>query len=233
MAISSAAEKASTAAAARRDDVPLAAAATLPVTRALFDDVMVPCYAPAPFVPVRGGRGEVVAIRWMLRDVTDQRRAEREVIEAKHTLERRVAQRTAELENANQTKDRFLAALSHEMRTPLTPALATVAQLAARADLPADVRDELEVVRRNIELETRLIDDLLDLTRVAHEKLALAMAPVNVRDVVRAAADVCFRGQPPGLGTMLTVVSSALSSSSPTKAAAPRNGGALERVSCE
>ena len=153
-----------------------------------------PIDASVTFVPVRSGRGELCAIRWMLRDVTDQRRAERQVAEANQTLERRVAERTAELANANRTKDRFLAALSHELRTPLTPALATVAALQARADLPAEVRDELEVARRNIELETRLIDDLLDLTRVAHEKLALDLSHVNVHDVVRAAADICYRG---------------------------------------
>ena len=131
----------------------------------------------------------------MLRDVTRQKRAEQQVHQLNESLERRVAERTAELENANQTKDRFLAALSHEMRTPLTPALATVAQLTERRDLPPDLRDELAVVRRNIELETRLIDDLLDLTRVAHEKLSLDMDVVNVHDVVRAAADICYRGQ--------------------------------------
>ncbi len=142
------------------------------------------------YEPVRDRRG-VVGIRWMLRDVTRQRRAERQVQELNEGLEQRVAERTAELESANRTKDRFLAALSHELRTPLTPALAAVGELAARSELPAEVRDELAMVRRNIELETRLIDDLLDLTRVAHEKLALDLGLVDLHDVLRAAADIC------------------------------------------
>src|SRR5688572_27728527 len=148
------------------------------------------------YVPVRDAAG-VVGVRWMLRDVSRQKRSERQIVELNEGLEKRVAERTAELEQANRTKDRFLAALSHELRTPLTPALATVGELASRADLSPDVREELAMVRRNIELETRLIDDLLDLTRVAHEKLALDLSVVDLHDVLRAAAEICCNNAGP------------------------------------
>ncbi len=89
------------------------------------------------------------------------------------------------LRAANEAKDHFLAALSHELRTPLTPVLAVVSGLEADARLDAEVRAELAMVRRNIELEARLIDDLLDLTRVTHGKLLLHLAPVEVRELVQ------------------------------------------------
>ena len=72
-----------------------------------------------------------------------------------------------EAERASAAKDHFLAVLSHELRTPLTPVLAAAGELARREDLPADVREDLAMIRRNVELEARLMDDLLDLTRVA------------------------------------------------------------------
>jgi len=75
-------------------------------------------------------------------------------------------------EAANKSKDRFLAALSHELRTPLTPAYMAVSALEADPSLPQDVRAELATIRGNLELETRLIDDLLDLSRVMNASSA-------------------------------------------------------------
>ncbi|HET9228257.1 MAG TPA: CHASE domain-containing protein, partial [Thermoanaerobaculia bacterium] len=80
----------------------------------------------------------------------------------------------AQAEAASQTKDRFMATLSHELRTPLTPVLAVLSRLETRPEtLPADVRQGLATIRRNAELEARLIDDLLDLTRISQGKLEL------------------------------------------------------------
>ena len=78
-----------------------------------------------------------------------------------------------EAEDANQAKDRFLAMLSHELRTPLTPVLMTIANLRRDPTLNDEWRRDLEMLQRNIELEALLIDDLLDLTRIAHGKLEL------------------------------------------------------------
>ena len=74
---------------------------------------------------------------------------------------------------ANRAKDEFLAALSHELRTPLTPVLMSAAALQEDMRLPADVREQLAMMERNIALEARLIDDLLDLTRIANGKLRI------------------------------------------------------------
>ena len=92
--------------------------------------------------------------------------------------ERRMAEmlnlaQLAEISAANSAKDRFLAALSHELRTPLTPVLLASSALESRADLPEEIRQEVSMIRRNVSLEAQLIDDLLDLTRVAQGKLAV------------------------------------------------------------
>jgi signal transduction histidine kinase/ActR/RegA family two-component response regulator len=96
-----------------------------------------------------------------------------------------------EARSASQAKDHFLAALSHELRTPLAPVLATVSALADDASLPAAVHDRLAMVRRNVELEARLIDDLLDLTRITHGKLELRPEVTDVGEMVRQALRNC------------------------------------------
>jgi two-component system CheB/CheR fusion protein len=94
-------------------------------------------------------------------------------------------------ESANRAKDQFLAVLSHELRTPLTPALAAASAMEADGSLPSRVRGELGMVRRNIELEARLIDDLLDLTRVTRGKLQLSLQAVNLNALIGHVADIC------------------------------------------
>jgi PAS domain S-box-containing protein len=87
-------------------------------------------------------------------------------------------------EAANSAKDRFLAAVSHELRTPLSPVVMAVAALTMDTRLPADVHEDLAMIRRNVELETRLIDDLLDLSRAVTGKLRLQLEPVGVRALI-------------------------------------------------
>ncbi|MDB6170640.1 MAG: hypothetical protein JWM88_3504 [Verrucomicrobia bacterium] len=95
-------------------------------------------------------------------------------------------------EEASRTKDDFLAALSHELRTPLTPVLAILSNLAEDPSVPPALGSELETVRRNVELETRLIDDLLDMTRVTRGKLELHRERVAVADLIEDAVNTCF-----------------------------------------
>jgi signal transduction histidine kinase len=92
---------------------------------------------------------------------------------------------------ANEAKDQFLAVLSHELRTPLTPALAIAAALERDPDLPGDLRGDVNVLRRNIELEARLIDDLLDITRIVRGKLSLFLQTIDLVDVVAHAVEIC------------------------------------------
>ncbi|HEX7184515.1 MAG TPA: CHASE domain-containing protein [Thermoanaerobaculia bacterium] len=102
------------------------------------------------------------------------------------------ARARAEAETANRAKDQFMAALSHELRTPLSPVLAVIAGLEAEGSrIPADIRDRLAVIRRNVELEARLIDDLLDLTRITRGKLELKPEVTDLRQVLDQALEAC------------------------------------------
>lgn len=101
----------------------------------------------------------------------------------------RLAKEVAERSSA--AKDSFLAALSHELRTPLTPALMGIATLQQERGLPDGVLTHLSMIRRNIELEIRLIDDLLDLTRIAHGKFELQDAELDIDSVLDRVLEIC------------------------------------------
>lgn len=96
-----------------------------------------------------------------------------------------------EAEAANIAKDRFLAMLSHELRTPLTPVITHLVKLAADRTVPPALRYPLEVIRRNVELEARLIDDLLDLTRVGTGKIHLETKVVDIHSLLLGALEIC------------------------------------------
>ena len=101
-----------------------------------------------------------------MNNITDRKRAEEELKAAKDSAEK--AKVVAE--QASRVKDHFLAVLSHELRTPLTPVVMGVSMLQERSDLEPEMRETLEMVRRNIEMEARLIDDLLDLRGLRAER---------------------------------------------------------------
>ncbi|HUA64442.1 MAG TPA: HAMP domain-containing sensor histidine kinase [Alphaproteobacteria bacterium] len=86
---------------------------------------------------------------------------------------------------ANRAKDQFLAILSHELRTPLNPALLLASDGAHNNELPSQVRKDFDAICKNIETEARLIDDLLDLTRIASGKLTLNRNPVDVHNILQ------------------------------------------------
>src|ERR1700730_17488056 len=90
-------------------------------------------------------------------------------------------------EAANREKDQFLAIVSHELRTPLTPALAAAAMLEGDKTISPQMRKDLSVIRRNIEVEARLIDDLLDVTRIVRGKLELRLQVVDVPSLLEHA----------------------------------------------
>jgi CheY-like chemotaxis protein/nitrogen-specific signal transduction histidine kinase len=96
----------------------------------------------------------------VFRDFSEHKQAEKELRAAKDAAE-----------TANKAKDQFLAMLSHELRTPLTPVLATLNLWEASEEVPKSLQDDVQMLRRSIELEARIIDDLLDLTRVARGML--------------------------------------------------------------
>ncbi len=143
-------------------------------------------------VPVIGGDGEVREWVGVHNDITELKQSSAALIEAKEHAEA-----------ANNAKDNFLATLSHELRTPLTPVLMSATALAGDPSLPAEVREQLNMMRRNIELEARLIDDLLDLTRIIHGKFSIERVPADVHDLLRH-TDEIIRSD--GLGKHLRIV---------------------------
>ncbi len=98
-----------------------------------------------------------------------------------------------ELLDANASKDQFLAQLSHELRNPLSPVITMVAELEFHAAALPAARQPLEIIRRNVELEARLIDDLLDVTRISSGKLQLNRQPIDVHRTLRLALEICQR----------------------------------------
>jgi PAS domain S-box-containing protein len=114
-----------------------------------------------------------------IRDITERKQAQETLRAAMIAAER-----------ANQAKDDFLAVLSHELRTPLTPALAAASYLAEHEALPPDLREEVTAIRRNVQFEARLIDDLLDLTRITRGKLELHPEAVDAHRLLANALTI-------------------------------------------
>jgi signal transduction histidine kinase/CheY-like chemotaxis protein len=124
--------------------------------------------------------------------VIAQRRAAEETLRKNNLeLEARVQDRVQELKRAHdellaasRAKDDFLAMLSHELRTPLNPILLIASEAATNRELPPRVRTDFDTIRKNVELEARLIDDLLDLTRITRGKIILEKRFLNVHQVL-------------------------------------------------
>ncbi|WP_133792849.1 hybrid sensor histidine kinase/response regulator [Prosthecobacter fusiformis] len=114
-----------------------------------------------------------------IRDITARQKANQALREAKD-----------EAEKASQAKDDFLAALSHELRTPLTPVLLSSSVMSKDMRLPEDVRHALGMIERHVSLEARLIDDLLDLTRISRGKLLLRTELCDVHSLIHHAWEI-------------------------------------------
>jgi signal transduction histidine kinase len=99
-------------------------------------------------------------------------------------------QKTA-VEAANRTKDNFLAMLSHELRTPLTPVIAALEALKMEPLDTGELKAALAMIRRNIDLESQLIDDLLDLTRITTDRLQLQLEPRDAHRAIANVAEMC------------------------------------------
>ncbi len=128
------------------------------------------------YEPERNAGGEVIGLVAVIVDITARKQVEFE-------LERARDDALA----ASRAKDDFFAALSHELRTPLSPVLLMASDAANNPALPREIREDFETIRSNISLEARLIDDLLDLTRISRGKMLLEKQPVDVHAVLRDA----------------------------------------------
>ncbi len=124
--------------------------------------------------------GKVVGMHGIAQDITEAMQAQLQLGEAREKAEA-----------ANRAKDRFLAVLSHELRNPLTPIMAAAAMLLEQRPHDLELLEHLELIRRNAEMSGRLIDDLLDVSRIAAGKLELHIAPVDAHLVMRRAVEVC------------------------------------------
>ena len=102
-----------------------------------------------------------------------------------------IEQQKAAVETANRTKDKFLAMLSHELRTPLTPVIAALDTLETDAAQSEESKASLAMIRRNVELESQLIADLLDLTRIAKGKLELKFDSIDAHEAVLNVIEIC------------------------------------------
>lgn len=159
-----------------------------------------------PFIFLFGTLGEETAIETLKNGATDyvlKQRLRRLPAAIDRTLresQERSARQAAEdelrkakevAETANRAKDQFLAALSHELRTPLNPVLAAVTLLENHSALPDELRPYVQMIHRNAELQARLIDDLLGLTRIAKGKFELHREPVDLHALVQRTLEIC------------------------------------------
>ena len=130
--------------------------------------------------PLKDREGMIIGASKIARNVTERKKVERELEHAKEVAEA-----------ASRAKDTFLAVLSHELRTPLTPILMTAAVRERDPDLTQAIQAEMAMIRRNVELETKLIDDLLDLSRITSGKLSLQMEVLDLNTAVNQVCDIC------------------------------------------
>ncbi len=126
--------------------------------------------------PIKDWRGRVVGASKIARDITAWKRLLTELAHARDAAQQ-----------ASRAKDTFIAALSHELRTPLNPVLMVASVALRRPDLPADIRADFVTIQDHVRLEARLIDDMLDLTRIARGKLELNRTVTEPEPVLRAA----------------------------------------------
>ena len=126
--------------------------------------------------PIKDAHGNIIGASKIARDITERKSAEKK-LEKAH----------AAVLAASRAKDDFLATLSHELRTPLNPVLLIASDAAKNSDLPPRVRTDFDIIRKNVELEARLIDDLLDLTRIASGKIILNKSLLDVGQILQDA----------------------------------------------
>jgi len=125
--------------------------------------------------PIRGDDGTIVGASKIARDITDQKRAARELAAAHEELKR-----------ANRMKVEFISTLSHELRTPLTAVFGWI-QILKDSPTAQELADGLDIIERNVRVQSQLIDDLLDMSRIESGKIALDLQPLDLPAVIAAA----------------------------------------------
>ncbi|MGG6267324.1 hybrid sensor histidine kinase/response regulator [Leptolyngbya sp. AN03gr2] len=136
-------------------------------------------------LPLRDSDGEIIRWYGSCTDIHDQKMS---IEDRANALDRERAARL-EQEKANRIKDEFLAVVSHELRSPLNPILGWIRLLRTRKMSDTQTEQALETIERNAKLQSQLIEDLLDVSRILRGKLPLVFAPVNMITVVEAAIE--------------------------------------------
>ncbi|CAN5487227.1 response regulator [soil metagenome] len=143
--------------------------------------------------PLRDAKGRMIGASKIARDITLQRQVQRELAAAKESAEQ-----------ASRAKDEFLSVLSHELRTPLTPVLTAISYIEMTGQAPAELREQIAMIRRNVETEARLVDDLLDVTHIARGKMDLHFEVVDAHAAIRNAAAL-FQSEIDAKGLAITL----------------------------
>jgi PAS domain S-box-containing protein len=162
--------------------------------------------------PVKDESGNVAEVVLIERDITEELAAQQQLVDANRTLREREetlsqlleqmaeaqahreqlleAERFArgEAERASQLKEEFLATLSHELRSPLNAIVGWTHVLRLKAG-PAEITQAVETIERNALAQAKLIDDLLDMSRIMAGKVGLTLAQASLAGIVQAAAD--------------------------------------------
>ena len=141
-------------------------------------------WANVVVTPIRDDHGHHVGFAKVTRDLTARREAEK--TQARLTLAESAANRA---EEANRLKDEFLATVSHELRTPLT-AMIGWARMLRTQPLEPKAASAIEIIERNAKAQAKIIEDLLDISRIVSGKLRLALAPVDLVPITRDAIEV-------------------------------------------
>ena len=136
--------------------------------------------------PIRNRLGKILAGIVIDQDITEQNRSAEELRQTIH-LEQKAR---LDAESASKFKDQFIAMLSHELRTPLTPVVLTLAAMERDPQMPKQFEDDIVMLRRNVGLETKLIDDLLDVTSIANGKFRLNMEPLNIHTLLASVMEI-------------------------------------------
>jgi PAS domain S-box-containing protein len=130
----------------------------------------------------------------IFKDITARKQAEEALAKSHAELEshtQQVTELNQRLQAAIKEKEYFIAVLSHELRTPLAPVLIAVSLLEQDKTLETDTREIMQMIHQNLSQEARLIDDLIDMTRMERGNLKLERRAVDLREVVQRAVEVC------------------------------------------
>ena len=148
-------------------------------------------WAHVTITALRDDAGRLQGFAKLTRDLTERKRTEALEVSGVERDAMLEAERSARMlaQRAARIKDEFLATLSHELRTPLNAILGWTQLLRSRGAQPADLQRGMEIIERNARAQVRLIDDLLDLSRIMSGRFRLDVQQVSLLDIVRGALD--------------------------------------------